>query len=131
MKKSIKSTNYSKYNNKRVKVCGKDFDSKHEAERYLLLLSMQREGRISDLRLQVPFELIPTQREPDIIGPRGGVKPGRCIEKACVYYADFVYKDKDGNTVVEDAKSPATRTETYKIKKKLMLYLNKIKIKEV
>ena len=129
MKKPIKSTNYSKYNNKRVKVCGKDFDSKHEAERYLLLLSMQRDGRIFDLRLQVPFELIPTQREPDIIGPRGGVKPGKCIEKACVYYADFVYKDKDGNAVVEDAKG--VRTEAYKIKKKLMLYVHKIKIKEV
>lgn len=131
MKKSIKSTNYSKYNNKQVEICGKIFDSKHEAERYLLLLSMQREGRICDLRLQVPFELIPAQREPDIIGPRGGVKPGACIEKACVYYADFVYRDKDGALVVEDAKSPATRTEAYKIKKKLMLYVHKIKIKEV
>ena len=94
-----------------------------------MLLSMQRDGRIFDLRLQVPFELIPTQREPDIIGPRGGVKPGKCIEKACVYYADFVYKDKDGNAVVEDAKG--VRTEAYKIKKKLMLYVHKIKIKEV
>lgn len=129
MKKSIKSTNYSKYNNKQVKICGKIFDSKHEAERYLLLLSMQREGSISDLRLQVPFELIPSQREPDIIGPRGGVKSGKCIEKACVYYADFVYKDNDGNTVVEDAKG--VRTEAYKIKKKLMLYVHKINIKEV
>ena len=92
---------------------------------------MQRDGRISDLRLQVPFELIPPQREPDIIGPRGGVKPGKCIEKACVYYADFVYKNKDGDTVVEDAKSPATRTEAYRIKKKLMLYVHKIKIVEV
>ncbi len=131
MKRSIKSVSYSKYNNKQVEICGKIFDSKHEAERYLLLLSMEREGRISDLRLQVPFELIPSQREPDVIGPRGGVKSGRCLEKACVYYADFVYKDKDGNTVVEDAKSAATRTEAYKIKKKLMLYVHKITIKEV
>lgn len=129
MKKSIKSVSYSKYNNKQVEICGKIFDSKHEAERYLLLLSMQREGRISDLRLQVPFELIPTQKDPDIIGPRGGVKPGKCIEKACVYYADFVYKDKDGNTVVEDAKG--VKTEAYKIKKKLMLYVHKIRVVEV
>ncbi len=129
MKKSIKTTNYSKYNNTRIEIGGKFFDSKHEAERYLLLLSMQRDGRISDLRLQIPFDLIPTQREPDIIGPRGGVKPGKCIEKACVYYADFVYKDKDGNTVVEDAKG--VKTEAYKIKKKLMLYVHKIRIVEV
>ena len=92
---------------------------------------LQRAGLISDLQTQVPFELIPTQREPDTVGKRGGVKQGRCIEKSCVYYADFVYKDKNGNTVVEDAKSPATRTEAYKIKKKLMLFLKNIKIIEV
>lgn len=121
----------SKYYNQKVTVAGQSFDSKHEAERYLLLSMLQRAGEISDLRTQVPFELIPSQREPDTVGPRGGVKPGKCIEKACVYYADFVYKNKDGDTVVEDAKSPATRTEAYKIKKKLMLYVHKIKIVEV
>lgn len=73
--------------------------------------------------------MIPTQREPDTVGVRGGIKRGRCIEKACVYYADFVYIDKDGNKVVEDAKG--VRTEAYKIKKKLMLYRHGIKIVEV
>jgi hypothetical protein len=92
---------------------------------------MQRAGQISDLKTQVPFELIPTQREPDTVGKRGGVKLGRCIEKSCVYYADFVYNDKDGTQIVEDAKSPATRTEAYKIKKKLMLYRHGIRIQEV
>jgi hypothetical protein len=92
---------------------------------------LQRNGQISELRTQVPFELIPTQREPDTVGSRGGIKKGKCIEKACFYYADFVYKDKDGNLVVEDAKSPATRTEAYKIKKKLMLYICRIRIQEV
>ena len=53
----------------------------------------------------------------------------RPIEKSCFYYADFVYKDKDGNVVVEDAKG--LKTEVYKIKKKLMLYRHHIQIKEV
>lgn len=74
--------------------------------------------------------LIPTQREPDTIGKRGGVKKGACIEKECAYYADFVYKDADGNTIVEDKKSPATRTKDYKIKKKLMLFIHGIRIVE-
>lgn len=121
----------SKYSNKRVLRNGQWFDSIHEADRFFQLSMLQRVGQISELQTQVPFELIPTQREPDIIGVRGGVKKGKCIERPCVYYADFVYKDKLGNLVVEDAKSPATRTEAYKIKKKLMLYKYGIKIIEV
>lgn len=121
----------NKYGNKRVFRHGQWFDSEHEADRFFELSMMQRAGLISDLRTQVPFELIPTQREPDIIGVRGGIKKGKCIEKSCVYYADFVYVDKNGEQIVEDAKSPATRTEAYKIKKKLMLYRHGIRITEV
>lgn len=127
---ATKATN-NKYHNNRVFVGGRWFDSRHEADRFFELSMLQRAGQISDLKTQVPFELIPTQREPDTVGKRGGIKQGRCIEKSCVYYADFVYKDKNGNMIVEDAKSPATRTESYKIKKKLMLYLKNIKIIEV
>ena len=50
-------------------------------------------------------------------------------ERKCEYIADFVYTDKDGNTIVEDAKG--VRTPEYKIKRKLMLYRHGIKIKEV
>lgn len=119
----------SKYGNRRVFRNGKWFDSAHEADRFVQLSLMQKAGRISDLQTQVPFELIPTQREPDTVGKRGGVKLGKCIEKSCVYYADFVYIDKDGNKVVEDSKG--VKTEAYKIKKKLMLYRHGIRIKEV
>ena len=121
----------NKYANKRVYRHGQWFDSIHEADRFYQLSMLQRAGQISELRTQVPFELIPTQREPDIIGVRGGIKKGKCIEKSCVYYADFVYKDAHGVLVVEDAKSQATRTEAYRIKKKLMLYIHQIKIIEV
>ena len=124
-------TKINKYGNHREFRYGQWFDSEHEADRYWELLMLQRGGLISDLQTQVPFELIPTQREPDTVGKRGGIKKGKCIEKSCVYYADFVYKDANGNVVVEDAKSPATRTEAYRIKKKLLLWTKGIRIIEV
>ena len=123
------SQSRSKYGNHRVFRYGQWFDSEHEADRFFELSMLQRAGQISDLQTQVPFELIPTQREPDTVGKRGGIKLGKCIEKSCVYYADFVYKDSNGNTVVEDAKG--MKTEAYKIKKKLMLYRHGIRIVEV
>lgn len=119
----------NKYGNHRIFRHGQWFDSEHEADRFFELSMMQRAGLISELQTQVPFELIPTQREPDTVGVRGGIKKGKCIERPCVYYADFVYLDKDGNQVVEDAKG--MKTEAYKIKKKLMLYRHGIRIVEV
>ena len=118
-----------KYGNHSVVFNGIRFDSKKEADRFAYLSLLQRAGEITDLQRQVPFELIPTQREPDSVGKRGGIKRGKCIEKSCFYYADFVYKDKDGIVVVEDAKG--LKTEVYKMKKKLMLYRHHIQIKEV
>ena len=101
-----------------------------EYNRFCELRMMQRAGLITDLQRQVKYILIPTQREPDTIGKRGGVKQGKLLEKECAYIADFVYKE-NGETVVEDTKSEATKTESYIIKRKLMLWLNGIKIREI
>lgn len=92
---------------------------------------MLKAGVISDLERQVKFTLIPTQREVDSVGPRGGIKRGKIIEQECAYVADFVYHDSDGQLVVEDAKSEATRTAAYLIKRKLMLYIHHIHIREI
>jgi len=118
-----------KYGNLKTTVKGIEFDSEREARRYLDLYLMQVAGEIKNLRMQVTYELIPTQREPDYTGPRGGIHKGRVIEKSCTYIADFVYEDKNGNTVVEDTKG--FRTKDYIIKKKLMLYVHGIRIREV
>lgn len=48
--------------------------------------------------------------------------------KSVVYIADFVY-DQGGVTIVEDAKG--MRTPDYIIKRKLMLYVHGVRIKEV
>ena len=74
----------------------------------------QRAGLISNLREQVPYEIIPAQEG----------------ERACKYIADFVYTDNEtGQTIVEDTKG--VLAEVYKIKRKLMLYVHGIRIKEV
>lgn len=124
----------SKYGAKKCQMYGIVFDSKHEAERYIILRDMEKMGEISELHLQVPYELIPEQREKSTeiykSGPnKGQNKPGKLIERPLSYIADFVYRDKDGNVVVEDAKG--MRTKEYIIKRKLMLYKNGIRIKEV
>lgn len=110
-----------------VRTGGKD--SKRESRRFQELKLMERAGIISDLKTQVKFVLIPTQRKPPTVGPRGGVKPGKLIEHECAYIADFVYRNnKTGETVVEDSKG--FRTKDYIIKRKLMLYVHGIRIYE-
>lgn len=117
-----------KYGSKKVRVDGIVFDSKREARRYCELKLLQRAGKIKDLELQKTFELLPVQREPDTIGARGGVKKGKVIEQSVKYVADFVYTE-NGKTVVEDTKG--FRTKDYIIKRKLMLYVHGIKIREI
>ena len=109
---------YNKYHATKVMLDGLKFDSKKEAQRYKELTLMEKQGIIHGLERQVKFVLIPSQR-----------LNGRVIERECAYIADFVYLDADDNKVVEDCKG--MRTEVYKIKRKLMLYVHSIRIKEV
>ena len=118
----------NKYGNRKIVHGGESFDSQKEYRRYCELLLLQRAGAITELQRQVPFELIPAQREPDTVGKRGGAIKGKVIEKAVNYFADFVYT-QDGKTVVEDTKG--VKTKDYIIKRKLMLYVYNIKIREV
>lgn len=117
----------SKYGSRNITIQGERFDSQKEANRYRELLLLQRAGKINELRRQVEFELIPTQREPDTIGTKGGIKKGNILERRCCYKADFVYKKGD-ETIVEDTKG--VRTKDYIIKRKLMLYVHGIRILE-
>ena len=119
----------NKYGNNKIIVNDEVFDSRKEARRYQELLVLLKAGEISDLRRQVKYVLIPAQREPDIIGPKGGRKPGKLLEHEVSYIADFVYKDKDGSQIVEDTKG--FRTKEYILKRKMALYLLGIRIKEV
>ena len=109
----------NKYQAQKCTYNGLQFDSHKELRRYLELRLLERSGQINGLKRQVKFELIPPQKN----------EKGRCIERAVTYIADFVYKDRQGNTVVEDTKG--MRTKEYIIKRKLMLYFHGIKIREV
>lgn len=117
----------AKYGNRKVTVGGITYDSAKEARRHQELKLLERAGKITDLQRQVKFILIPTQREPDTIGKRGGVKPGKVLERELTYIADYVYTE-NGKQIVEDVKG--FRTAEYRIKKKLMLYIHGIRIKE-
>lgn len=121
-----------KYGNKKITVDGVTFDSKKEYMRWCELCLLEKAGQITDLRMQVKYELIPAQYEEyerysEKTGKR--LKNGlRCVEKECSYIADFTYK-QDGKTIVEDTKG--FKTDAYKIKKKMMLYFHGIRIMEV
>lgn len=118
----------NKYHNRKYSADGEVFDSKKEYQRWQELKLLEKAGEITELRRQVPFELLPNQREPDKIGPRGGRKPGRIIERKALYIADFVYKDRTGREVVEDCKG--MRTKDYILKRKLILFRFGIRIME-
>lgn len=108
----------SKYHNKKwPDMSGFIHDSKREAHRADELLLMQRAGVITNLRQQVPFEVIPTQK----------LSTGK-TERAVTYIADFTYR-QDGCFVVEDAKG--VKTKEYVIKRKLMKERYNIEIREV
>lgn len=128
------SSRRNKYGNNKVECDGHKFDSLREYRRYLYLKHEQEKGNIVCLELQKPFLLIPTQMEPtgDIYqrGPNKGKPKMKCVEKECVYKADFAYIRKSDNAfVVEDAKG--MKTKEYIIKRKLMLMIWGIKIQEV
>lgn len=109
----------TKYGNRKTQIDGITFDSVKEANRYAELKLLQKAGEISDLELQSPFVLQP-----------GFVHKGKKYQ-SIKYIADFTYLC-DGKTVVEDVKSPATRKDkVYQLKKKMMLYVHGIEIKEI
>jgi hypothetical protein len=119
----------TKYGAKKATVGDEEFDSRREARRYQELLLLQRAGMISGLRRQERYEIIPEHREPDTVGPRGGRKKGKVIEKARYYVADFVYYDaRTRELVVEDCKG--YKTDVYRLKKALMFDRYGIRVKE-
>lgn len=112
----------SKYRNRKVETPDGTFDSVKEFRRWQELKLLQRAEEIHDLQRQVPFVLIPTQKD----------EHGKVVERELKYIADFVYLANDGTgwrRVVEDVKG--LKTEVYRIKKKMMLYRHGIRIQEV
>lgn len=125
----MKKTN--KYHAQKCVVNGIEFDSRKEGRRYQELLLLERAGAIQNLKLQVKYVLIPAQYETyERYGKRGQrlTDGKRLLEKECSYVADFVYEE-NGKAVVEDTKG--FKTKDFIIKRKLLLWVHKIRIKEV
>jgi hypothetical protein len=94
-------------------MAGEYWHSKKEYSRYQELLLLQKAGEIRELKRQVRFTFTVNN------------------VKICTYVSDFTYIE-NSKYIVEDVKSSITRKlPTYRIKKKLLLALNKINIKEV
>jgi hypothetical protein len=124
----------SKYYNIKTRASdGTVLDSLKEARRYEELLILKRAGKITDLRRQVRYELIPAQYETYEKFSKSGerLKDGRrLIERKVENVADFVYTNVEtGENIVEDTKG--VKTKDYIIKRKLMLSVYGIRIKEV
>ncbi len=114
-----KSPKKSKYRNEKVEYDGQKYDSKKEFNRAMELEQLQRLGLIKNLERQKKFVLQPSFKF-----------SGKTIREIA-YVADFVYEE-NGKQVVEDVKSPITRKNPiYKLKKKMMMYVLSIEIKEV
>lgn len=95
-----------KYNNRKCEYEGIIFDSEGEMERYIELMKMQEEGKISNLRRQVKYELLPK------------TTAYRKID----YIADFSY-NLNGSEVVEDVKSKITANDkVFRLKRKLFYW---------
>lgn len=109
----------SKYHNRKIVRGGETYDSVKEYRRAKELELLEKGGVIKDLKRQVRFELLPSQRD---------AQTGKVIERPVTYIADFVYFEGD-KLVVEDTKG--FRTKDYIIKRKLMLYMHGVQIKEV
>lgn len=103
-----------KYGNIKVEYNGLKFDSQLERDRYIQLTLLSRAGRIKDLKRQVKYILIDKS------------KYGREI----TYIADFVYTE-NGEMVIEDTKSEATKTPLYRLKKRLLAERYGLEIKEI
>jgi hypothetical protein len=104
----------NKYNAKKQVYNGIKFDSKKELQRYLILEKMKKDRIIFELEIHPVFPLLVN-----------GVKIGR-------YTADFKYKTRQGETIIEDVKSKITKTRDYMLRKKILATYNPpILIKEV
>lgn len=103
----------NKYHATKVQVDGLRFDSMREAARYQELKHLVTVGEISDLEIHPGFPLIVMELESD--------GPPFIFHTIGHYHADFKYfNERTHAVIVEDVKSQPTRTEAYRLRKKIV-----------
>lgn len=109
--KADKSDRGNKYGARKTVIDGQTFDSKAEANRYIVLKAQADEGSITGLICQCKIILL-----------EGFTYQGQKVQPI-TYRADFAYV-KDGITYVEDVKSVATaKTEAFRIRWRLLQWM--------
>lgn len=112
----------NKYGANKIHVDGMTFDSKAEYRRWCELKLLERTGEITELKRQVPFEIVPKYR----------YQTGE-IQRALHYIADFTYKE-NGRLVVEDVKG-CTQGAAYDLFKTKIIMLgwlhDGLKVREI
>lgn len=109
----------NKYHNKKTVYDGIKFDSLKERNYYVKLKLMQQAGVIWNLELQKKYIL------------QAGFKFNEKTIREISYYADFVYEDKNGIHVIDVKGGNVTKTDVYKLKKKLFIKKYEIEIEEI
>lgn len=122
----MKRFGFNRSNNKfhatKVVYKGIVFDSTYERDRYIYLAHLQKQGKISNLRLQYSFtiipettKLVPTQLKTKVRWDK------RVVEQDAEYTCDFLYLE-NGVYVCEEFKSEATsKLADYILRRKLMV----------
>ncbi|WP_151708225.1 DUF1064 domain-containing protein [Acinetobacter junii] len=117
-----KAAKRNKFNAQKVEMDGMTFDSKKEHKRYIELKAMQQRGEIFGLEHHTKFELAPKTK----------LEGEKRAKPALRYFADFTYYNTQGEYIVEDVKSAATRKlASYRNKKHLMKTVFNIDVREV
>ena len=122
MKRFGAGHSHSKYGSSKVEFQGIVFDSKYERDRYIYLLDQQKQGKISALRRQTPFLLIPKATKLVAKQLKTKVKyVERVVELQSLYHDDFSYIE-DGRYICEEFKSSMTsKLADYILRRKLMV----------
>jgi len=116
------STN--KYQAHAVRVDGILFDSQREAARYGELKLLAAAGHISSIEIHPGFPLIVKELY-RVDGPE-------ILHTVGMFHADFKYRDhRTASWVVEDVKSTPTKTEAYKLRKRIVEAVHGITITEI
>ena len=99
----------NKYHARKTTVYGRTFDSKREAEWYMMLREKQRLGKIKHIECQPTYTLLEGFRD----------NQGK-QQKPITYTPDFMVEYDDGRREVIEVKG--VRTRDYLLRKKLFLY---------
>ena len=122
MKRYGRKSMNNKFGASKVEYKGIKFDSTYERDRYIYLCQLQKEGKISGLRLQTPFllikktiKLVPKQLKTKVRWDK------KVIEHEAGYHCDFTYFE-DGKYICEEFKSAMTsKLADYILRRKLMV----------